>query len=465
MRNSIFIQILKQLEHKEQQDFKVYTSSLYANNPQYIEIIDCIVNWDVSQTKVELNIEELTIAIFGNHEKIDRTKDALKQLKNIIEEYLVLLEMRKRKSFDQDFFMLNIFKRREWLHLFNDKINKVEKKMSRLKELDLWGLMYKMRLSDYKYFMINTPTIHEENKVKEAMDNLDRFFIAAKLKYSTELLSRQQILTESYHIHFLSEVKEFCGKYLPEDLYFRLQLLSQNLVLNKQKEDFYLLEKLVFENISNLHPRDLLMFFAHLTNYTATAIKNEEEGAIEESFRLHKKGVKERIFVIEGRVTPAHFHNIVNLACKLKDFEWIEEFVEYWKYYLDKKNRSSTVSIAKARLAFEQQKFSEVIDLLADVDFSGLYFPLRAKVLLLRSYYEMGESPDFLMSFCNSFLIFLRRRNKKVNPSTTASFIGFVKAVRILVNNKGKKEVLHRRVKRLEPFSYKEWVYEKMDKL
>ena len=75
-------------------------------------------------------------------------------------------------------------------------------------------------------------------------------------------------------------------------------------------------------------------FLVHLINFSITNVLVQKEMGYKESFELYKLGVKDQLFIINGRMRDIEFLNIGMIGFGLRELEWTEEFIQNHQQYL-----------------------------------------------------------------------------------------------------------------------------------
>lgn len=153
--------------------------------------------------------------------------------------------------------------------------------------------------------------------------------------------------------------------------------LVLQLTLSQQEATFYALKQFLEDNWRQIVLEDRVQWLNALLNFTAARIKEGQQHYQQTSFELHRYGWEHRFLFFEQQISPTKFLNIVDLACKLKAFEWVTYFVERASMLLEEEHQLSAISLSKALVAFEQEEFETVILLLNTVQFKNAFYAVR----------------------------------------------------------------------------------------
>ena len=179
---------------------------------------------------------------------------------------------------------------------------------------------------------------------------------------------------------------------------------------NPTEQDFEKLKKLFFKSFQQLHSDEQLIVISYLLNYTSAEMKKGNSYAYTQAFELFKFGIKHQIFIGEdGYLSPTKFTNIVVVGCRIKKFDWVENFIKKSTSYLNPKHNENTVLVAQACLRFEEKKFKQVIAISSTILFKDDYFSLRTRAMVLCSYYELyhKNNQQLIQDYCKAYACLL----------------------------------------------------------
>jgi hypothetical protein len=186
--------------------------------------------------------------------------------------------------------------------------------------------------------------------------------------------------------------------------------------------------------------------------------QNQDAIHSERMHRLNKIGLEHGTFLREGYLPSSAFGNIVTVACHSKDFEWASEFINAYNHIIAEETRPVAILIAQAILAFETGRFQEAIDLLEPAMIETHLDILRARSLLLRSYFELKADQDLILDTCTSFENLLRRSLK---TEANQAMLAFVLILRRIVAQKSSKKVILDRIEKATSLYSRNWLLEK----
>ncbi|HFA50770.1 MAG TPA: hypothetical protein ENJ95_17315 [Bacteroidetes bacterium] len=285
------------------------------------------------------------------------------------------------------------------------------------------------------------------------------FYATAKLKYASEEINRKNLLETPSSIKFADLAFDIVNNSPKQNLPLLYKLLFQ-FNKNPSMPLFQEIKQLLFSHSEDFDLEEQLITLGYLLNYTASKIKHGETRYLKEAFDLNQYGISTGMLIQDGFIPPSQFHNIVNLACWLKKFNWAQTFVETHSEHLREPFRKDAKLLAQTIITFEKQDFLNVVETLKEVEFSDGHFALRAKSLILRSYIEQAKDADQVLLFCESFERFIRRHSVIKGETETAA-LNFIKFIKMLTRKKTSEPKLKSEIAEAHPVFFKPWLIQK----
>lgn len=466
MLDSKFITLLKTLNNSELRSFSQYFHRLYPNKKVQQQVFDFIKQYAPKYTASKLNNEEVLRRVFkAGKASQKKLTDCLSDLYLLLIEYL-LWEEGKKNSFEKDLMTIKILKKRKLDKASVKFLKRTQKKLDAEIVQDEWHYLRQLQLN-HELFFINKPLIFSEEteNLNYYINNLDLFFSISNLKLTAEAKNRNRILGNQEEIHLSMH-----------DHPSALEGTSEKVILLKIYADIIKLidapstlkygeiKSSVLTNQEKLSKRDIKTLLTYLINYAALQIRNGDLSFFSEVLELSKAGIDHHALFEDDHIPSSRFINLIDVACHLKQFEWAEKFILDNNVYLEKSIRENALQISEARICFAKNEFSKVIRILSTLNSKNIYFELRARGLLLRSYIELQEDKEFILNFCNAFEQYLRRKDE-LGPSIIMGYQNLVKITRHIVSNKKSKEELLSIQQGMKELICKQWVEEQINRL
>jgi hypothetical protein len=303
-----------------------------------------------------------------------------------------------------------------------------------LKPASFYYYQYEIEQSIYK---LNQDEFERKTKsnIEAIAQNLDRFYLAEKLRYYCTILSHQLNAALDYEILFMDEIIEHVktndySDVPPILIYFQILLTYKE----PENEQHYA----VLKELIDMH--------------------------IRESFNLYTKYLSNGILLVSGKLTPWSFKNMVTIGLRLQEFNWVEDFIQTKSQLIDPHSRENAVAFNLAQLYFYKKDYSKVITHLSHVEYDDPIYDLNSKIFLMASYYELDEI-EALNSLLDTFRVYLTRKNT-IPKEKAKRYINTIHIVRKLARIKqGDQkaiEKLTKEIESIEGITSKNWILEKL---
>ncbi len=269
------------------------------------------------------------------------------------------------------------------------------------------------------------------------------------------------------------ELPEGFWEYIEDERFSKVPLLTVyrqvvNCLNESEKESHFknLLVSLEVQSES-LTKMDLRKCYFIAQNYCALKINQGKREYYREVFEIFKKFIQKEILLEEEYLSEGIFKNIVTAGLGVGEYEWTEKFIKEYSLYLPVGIRENARTFNLSYLFFHQKRYSEVLNLLQNVEYNDVVYVLGSKIILIQTYYELNEVLA-LDSLIDSFRIYLRR-NKVLSKNLKREYINYLGFVKKLTISNGleKKELAKFREKIMATTSptHKKWLLEKIDNI
>jgi len=183
-------------------------------------------------------------------------------------------------------------------------------------------------------------------------------------------------------------------------------------------------------------------------------------------FDLYNEGVEQEVLLNNGEISRFAFLNMVSIAAQLKEFEWLDNFLETKAKLLPENIRENVSHYGRSKYFFEKGNYDQAMNLLSQIEYDDVLLNLIGKGMLVRIFYEK-EYLDSLESLLESMRAYVQR--KKVIGYHRSSFLNLIRYTRklIKVNPFDAKEVLKlkHQVETANPLPEKSWLLNQIKKL
>lgn len=311
-------------------------------------------------------------------------------------------------------------------------------------------------------------TAYMENLVS-ADQHLEYFYVVQKLKIYIAWLSYRNFRSTEQELLLIHGFWE----HLRHERFANIPLVAvyQRVVacLTEPNDETHfqsLLSNLV-ENGGQLTREDLRECYHIAQNYCAIKINQGQNEYYREMFAIFQKTIENKLLLEDNRLSESLYKNIITVGLRVKEFEWVEQFIEQHSAFLPSNIRENARTFNLANLYSHRKQHVKVIELLRNVEYSDVVYALSAKLILVRTYYETDEAIA-LDSLIDSFRIFLRR-NKVISKNQKREYNNFLHIVKRLtamsLSDQAALAKLRQRVTETSSAMPKKWLLEKIEEL
>ncbi len=386
--------------------------------------------------------------------------------------------------------------------LNSDSLSQVEYQLQALRDRKQYKLYQKLKRShvstleeskemDAKYFLHKSRFFHEENAilnqrgiydkgelVDKKLGMLDRFYLTEKLKDACELFQRakgkkQQFISPLTDFA-LQEIKTNISNYSDAPslvAYFHIyQMLIEN-----TNEYFFIAKKSINQYKTQLSFDDKNNTYNSLLNFCILRINKGEQQFRREAFELFKILLEEKLLIVADVLPEWHYKNIATIGLLVNEVNWTQKFVEEYKSFLSEEHRENAYNYNLASVYYQTKNYKEMFPLLLRVEYTDWRYAVAAKVLLLKTYYDIEEG-EALSSLYDSFRQYIKR-NKNISELQSRRYNNLIKFTHRIFNLKVQKgyfskekftrefEKLHTQIKETAQCFNRNWILEKMKEL
>lgn len=430
MYNNVLIQILPTLSKKEMTRFREFVHSPYYNKHEEVRELVCYL-WRLYPGYDEKNCDRRRIfrELFPK-KKHDQPRLAILFTYTIrlLQQFLAV-ENAAEYEVDQHLNLLQQLRLRQQ-HIFYEKtLAKAEMMLEESMARDSAHFQKRFLLAtEADAYYTETQSRKHDHSIQLRQNNLDRFYLAEKLRDACEMHVRSQILKVDYSTRLfeavLKEVEENLSTYTAIPAIYIYYLLFKMLKESGHKYYYEALNqlRLVEKAFETEEQKTLYNYFQ---NYCIHQINNGEEEFLKEIFQLYKWQLEQGLMIEEGYLSEWHYKNIVTTGIRLEEMAWVRKFIEDFRKKLDPEVAENAYRFNLASYFYASQQFDKVLELLLRVEYSDLRYSLGAKALLLRTYYDLEEYEP-LFSLCDSFRQYLQR-NKLMADSRRQGYSNLFK--------------------------------------
>lgn len=431
MKQTHFIKILKELDVKELKRFEEWINSPFFNKNEklkklYRVILEYAPNFDHSQFTKE-TVYKATLGDIPF--TATRFNNILSDLLQLLFQYLAHENYQNTSEFEKLCLMNELFKR----GLTNSML-KVGKRFQKVRQQNpiqnsstfFDNYLYYKQMDEYR---LTEPTRDFDNNLQAKNDELDLFYLATKLKIACDMASRNLVVQGNYECHFIENLiaelnfnVEKYKSYPAISVYFNVLQTMQN---EENETHYNELKTLLADNLSAFPKEELRILYDYVRNYCIRKINQGNANYYQEILTLYQFLLDKKIIFKNGFLTQWDYKNIVTVGVRLGELDWTEQFIHQYKTMLPPKEQENAYIYNLAAFHFEAKHYKKSLLLLHEVRFTDSSYYIGAKIIQLKSYYELEES-DAFYALIEAFRIYLLR-NKTLSDYRKRANLNFLK--------------------------------------
>jgi hypothetical protein len=432
MENSKLILLLKSIVGNNRRNKRLldFLQSPYFNKKdEVVQLYLQLLNYAPDFEHPEMTKENL-FARVSNLPQYDEKEFGylMSDLVKLIEEFIIV-EQNRNNEVERYEELITYYASNRIEKLHTNTLKSYQKFIDEFPHRDAEYYRYRFLLHQRENEFFDKQKRHEGNdSLQKAIDNLDLYYIANKLKYSCEMLNRRRMVTSDYQLRLVNEIVQYLAQH-PNDNIPPVAVYSciLNSFLNTHA-DYYQTLKQLLDNYAHLFPpeeaRDLYTF---ALNYCIERINSGDASYAKQLFELYQILLDKQIIFDNGYLSPWTYINIVATGVRVGEYSWTEEFIRHYKTNLRTQFRENAYTYNLGYLYFYRKEYHRTLQLLNEVVFDDMFYALNSKVLIMAAYYELKET-DALDSLIASFKMYLRR-SKLISDIKTERFLNYIRFV------------------------------------
>ena len=463
MRGDKLIALIGALNITERDELIEFASIDFHNNKKAVK--NCIKNICHFASNNNLDLlddQALFQLIFPKKETFndEKLRDLIYFTTLIVNDYLVYKKSKESKEY-RDIVYRDFLNERHLFKLLDQQLKGELKKVKAKKLLSVDDYHNIFDLNKRRYLIEEEDNFKKTKApIEEALDALDQYYFAEKLKWSHELLGSEMVVSHKYNLRFLDEVLKESSK----DLYKKNQFIYVYYLItlfykkNVSKANYLSLKEAILKILPQVQHQVRRSLIIDLNNYALKLYSIS--GDFEEIHEMHEVnviGIEYDAFLKKNKFGNRSALNIANVALRLNKTEWVFEFINKIKHRLEEPNM---LHLIEAMTAFQLGDYDTVRDKLIALEYSDVYITMTAKSFLAKTYF-MQKEYALLDNHLKALELFYRR-NKILSKALIESNLNFVLSLRKImkhVNTPSKLTNICTEIEGVNNMAYKAWVH------
>lgn len=269
-----------------------------------------------------------------------------------------------------------------------------------------------LNLVEWERYQFDTLTLRTEVfNLQATSDLMDTAFAARKLRLACLAASHQTVFNAAYHIELLDAVLAYAEAADRLDtpalgLYYYCYQFQTDLA--GAEGHFERFRRLLQAHAEAFPPDELRNLYLLAINFGIRKINQSAEGWLRATLDLYQGALSRKLLLENGRISRFAFNNIIAIALRVGELDWVEHFILEHKNLLERQWREASASLGLARVAYARRDFKTALLNLQRSDYKDLINNLTAKTLQLKIFYEAGEY-DLLENHLKGMKNYIRR--------------------------------------------------------
>lgn len=461
------LQVFKMLSKKELKSFEKFVHSpIYNQHKDVITLFEFLKS-NLDKEDVQLNTKVLFTAVFPNEKfEVQKLHYVNSYLLKVIERFFAWTEWQNEEK-EQQSYLLRAYRKRNMNRHFDRVLLKLEAREG------------KQALRNRAFFLTKYQRLIEKVKadsgkrsanipLQELSDAQDVSFIIEKLYNACTILSHQAVVKKEYDTGLLKPMLVYLenSKWLEEPAiaiyYYSYQALSSE----GDSAFFERLKSLLQEGVTSFTSNELKDHYLIAINFCIRQVNQGNHSFLREAFELYRSGLAAEVFYENGELSRWTYNNIVVAGLRLKEFDWVKDFIFNEADRLPASSREDDKNHNLAYYYYEVKDYDQAMQLLVRVEFDNVLHNMFGKMLLAKMYYELKET-SALDNLLLSFKTYIQR--KKGLGYHKTNYLNFIKYTKRLTTiNFYDKVALDKLRQKIEEEPYlvvRDWLLERVDLL
>lgn len=477
MIKSSLIAAIKTFSQKEIKEFGEFVNSPFFNkNANVIKLYEIIRKTYPDFEPSRLEKEKVFKKIFPSNPYKDSTMRLLMYyLFEVVEKFLAYSRFTSNGYIFKDNLLNELFERK----LYKDFEKNIEVVLNEINNQDIRDAAHyknKYIFAEHKlsylaelYLGKYEKYLNTEN-IRHFSDNITYYYLISVLKYYAITLNT----TYLYNVKFDTSVFENIFRNFNVEqfrevpliiIYYKVIMLF---IMPEDEQNFYDLKDLIREHEKKIDKNTISDLYINLENYCHRKVRSGNLKFQRESQDIYILELQSGVYLIHGSMPNSFFTSCVVGGCRLKEFEWVEKFIEKYSRELEESSRDSFYNYGLSYLNNDLANYEKALEYLAKVKFDEQYLKMDVRLLQCMIYYNLVWNLP-LQSLLDTFKKTIQN-NKYITEGRKLLYIKFIKYLNQMNNHRFKEDkrscaIMLDELEREEYFPYKTWLIDETKKI
>ncbi len=385
--------------------------------------------------------KEIYEYIFPNHEYEESKKYRIANVMSYLTDLLhrFLAQTAFEGTLTEKYCTIKAAQERKMSDLVTKNFKKMRKELEKKSDKGATDY-YPFSSATEKFFLTDNRRRKKKNTelLMESMRYLDYAYLIRKLRYFAELLSNQKILNIESNLPFLELIlqavaanRELYKPVTPIPAYYHVNMM---ILGRNETENFAKLRRLLADNYDKLSEKDLSEIYIYCINFSVMQYNLGDTNYLAHLLELFKNAIAQQVAFVHKNLQSTTYRNIINTACRLRDFAFAREFLTVHKQYLPAAEQENAFNFNTGNIEYSEGNYEKALDFFRAVAFTDYSYAVNTKSIQIRCLYELEEY-EYLLNFCESFRLFILR-NKQIATYKKKPLFAFLKFLQKLLKLK-----------------------------
>ena len=414
MYQSRLVEVFRILDKKDLRALEKFVHSPFFNQRQDVnELFNYLRKLHPFNSDKGLGREEVFREVFPGQKYDEKQLGyVFSFLFKTVKKYLAYQELAEDEVQHQTQLCIALRKRGA-KRIFESEMKLAEKmlKSQPLRNPDFHFSEYQISLEKYQ---INIGHSRNQTEIFQELSNrFAYYFIANRLRISSAALSYRTIFQSDSQQLLLDDIL----RHVEENDYSHVPAISiyyhtyKALTEKNSEPYFYKLRELIKAHHHCFTKQEARDIYVLTINYCIRQIHGSNNEYLNVLFDIYKEGLANEVFVNNGIISRFTYKNIALTGLRMKEYNWVEQFLIDYKDKLEAQYRESTFNYNLAILYYRKPDYTKAMKLLQQSDFDDSLLNLNARQMLLTIYYSEKEY-DALHSHLDSFKNYIYRHKE-----------------------------------------------------
>jgi hypothetical protein len=393
MTNSKLIQLLKTFSKEEFKSFgKFVRSPFFYKDKAVINLYDSLKPFYPDFHDKQFTKEFVFRKIYpGKAYNDSLMKYLMSEMLGMAKKFLAYTNF-ENDSFERDIRLLKELNNRNTTKIFESQLKRLQGRVQnyQVRNQEYFNQMYRLKelVNDYYSYKDRLSPRREQNKI---IENIINNFLISLLNSYYEISNDLAEFRVNIDLNLVNYIEDFIKA--NEEMVDPVVIIYYHMFMLAHKENdlhYFELLELKQKYLQILDDDGKHRIFEALGNY---CISRYQSGGIKyyrEAFNIINDEIKHGVRFNRKEFSEIFFTNKIEIASKVKEFEWARVFIEKYKDRLNSEHRRDIVNFCYAIIEFETGNYRASLNFLSKINLHHPLLRFRIRNYTLLNYYELN---------------------------------------------------------------------------